>query len=86
MSDNFLSLIPEQTDYVPSTEAQSRAVAILRALAPGSTQIEARVFEQMTFVDLLLRLRQGAPQRQAGARFERSAAGRVCAEMQLRHR
>jgi hypothetical protein len=51
MSDHFLVLIPEQPTYVPSPEARSRAVDVLRALVPGATKVEARLAEHVEFID-----------------------------------
>jgi len=51
MSDFFLSLIPEDPTYVPSAEAQAQAVAALRARLPPPSQVEARVFDEVTFID-----------------------------------
>jgi hypothetical protein len=51
MSDVFLSLIPEDPEYVPVAQARTRALAALRALLPQSSHIEIRLFEWVTFVD-----------------------------------
>ena len=51
MSDYILSLIPEDPSYVPPAEAQSRALAAYRAIAPKASHIECRVFDQITFID-----------------------------------
>ena len=51
MSDFFLSLIPEDPAYVPPAEAQAQAVATLRARLPLPSHVEARVFDQVTFID-----------------------------------
>ena len=51
MTDHFLVLIPEQPTYVPSPEAQSRAVDALRALVLRATKVEARLCEHVEFID-----------------------------------
>jgi hypothetical protein len=51
MSDFFLSLIPEDPAYVPPAEAQAQAVAALRARLPLPSHVEARVFDEVTFID-----------------------------------
>ena len=51
MSDLFLSLIPEDPAYVPPAEAQAQAVAALRARLPLPSHVEARIFDEVTFID-----------------------------------
>jgi hypothetical protein len=51
MSDFFLSLIPDDPTYVPPVEAQAQAVAALRARLPPPSQVEARVFDAVKFID-----------------------------------
>jgi hypothetical protein len=51
MSEHFLSLIPEQPDYVPSAEAQSRALELFRSFVPKASDVEARVSEHIEFID-----------------------------------
>jgi hypothetical protein len=51
MSDTYLCLIPEDPEYIPVAEAQRRGLAALRALVHQSSHVEARLFEQVTFVD-----------------------------------
>ena len=51
MSDFFLSLIPEDPTYVPPAQAQAQAVAALRARLPRPSQVEAKVFDEVTFID-----------------------------------
>lgn len=51
MSDFFLSLIPEDPAYVPPAEAQAQAVAALRVRLPRPSQVEAEVFNEVTFID-----------------------------------
>jgi hypothetical protein len=51
MSDFFLSLIPDDPTYVPPVEARAQALAALRARLPPPAQVEAQVFDEVTFVD-----------------------------------
>jgi hypothetical protein len=51
MSERFFSLIPEQPDYVPSAEAQSRALEMFRSFAPKASNVEIRIFEHIQFID-----------------------------------
>ena len=51
MSDHFLSLIPEQPNYVPSTKAQSRALEMFRSFVPDALNVEACVTEHVEFID-----------------------------------
>jgi len=51
MSDFCLSLIPDDPTYVPPVEAQAQAVAALRARLPPPSQVEAQVFDAVTFID-----------------------------------
>jgi hypothetical protein len=51
MSDHYLVLIPERPTFVPSPEAQARAVDVLRALVPRATKVEARLSEHVEFID-----------------------------------
>jgi hypothetical protein len=51
MSDFFLSLIPDDPTYVPPVEARAQALAALRARLPPPAQVEAQVFDEVTFID-----------------------------------
>ena len=51
MTDSLLSVIPEDPAHVPVAEVRARAAAALRALVPPATLVEARVFDQVTFID-----------------------------------
>jgi hypothetical protein len=51
MSEHFLSLIPEQPDYVPSAEAQARALETFRSFVPKALDVEATVSEHVEFID-----------------------------------
>src|SRR5262249_44212761 len=51
MSDRYLSVIPEDPEYVPVAEARTRALAAFRALLPQSEHVEMQLFEEVTFVD-----------------------------------
>jgi hypothetical protein len=51
MSDHFLSLIPEQPDFVPPAEAQTRALEAFRSFVPKASDVEARVSEDVEFID-----------------------------------
>jgi hypothetical protein len=51
MSDHLMRLIPADPSYVPSGEAQGRAIALLREFAPRANVVEAQVSEEIQFID-----------------------------------
>jgi hypothetical protein len=51
MSDNWIIVIPESPDYVPSEAAQERAAALLRSFAPRANKIEATTSKKIRFID-----------------------------------
>jgi hypothetical protein len=51
MSDHLMRFIPTEPSYVPSGEAQARAVALLRAFVPQADSVEAQVSEGIEFID-----------------------------------
>ena len=58
MSDNWIIVIPEDPQYLPEAERQSRACKRLSEMAPCADQIESKVCDEVTFFD-------------CGANFER---------------
>ena len=51
MSDNWIIIIPEAPDHVPSEDAQDRAVALFRSFAPDADEIKKEVSEAIRFID-----------------------------------
>lgn len=51
MSDNWIIVIPEDADYVPSEEAQDRAVALFRRIAPHADEVKKEVSDEIRFID-----------------------------------
>ncbi|HWD21420.1 MAG TPA: hypothetical protein VHB20_19295 [Verrucomicrobiae bacterium] len=51
MSDNWLILIPKSPSYVPSLEAQDRAVALVKTIAPESDEVKAEVSKYPRLID-----------------------------------
>ncbi len=51
MSDNWIIVIPEDADYLPSENAQDRAVALFRQIAPHADEIRKEVSEEIRFID-----------------------------------
>jgi hypothetical protein len=51
MSDNYLKLVPVDTSFVPTAEAQSAAVSLLRRLAPRADDVNAVASDNVEFVD-----------------------------------
>ena len=51
MSDDWIIVIPDSPDYVPSKAAQKRAEALLRSFAPRADTIEATTSEEIRFID-----------------------------------
>jgi hypothetical protein len=51
MSDSILSLIPDDPTYVPLSDVQPRAIALLRALAPRASHVGCRASDQVVFFD-----------------------------------
>lgn len=51
MSDNWIIIIPEKADHVPSEDAQDRAVALFRRLAPQADEMKKEVSDETRFID-----------------------------------
>ena len=51
MSDDVLSIIPTDQDFVPSPEAQQTAVALLQEMLPDGEMCKADVYDHLHFVD-----------------------------------
>jgi hypothetical protein len=51
VSDDVLSIIPTDQNYVPSVEAQQTAVALLREMLPDGEMCKAEVYDQLHFID-----------------------------------
>lgn len=58
MSDNWISLIPEDPRYIPSEQQRERAIILFRELAPDAEEIVIRFSDNIQFFD-------------CGANFER---------------
>lgn len=51
MSDTFLKLVPLDPSFVPGTREQAEAVALLSAAFPEGEDVEAEVYDTVTFID-----------------------------------
>jgi NAD-dependent SIR2 family protein deacetylase len=51
MSDDFVTIIPEQYDFIPDLERHQRGVEYFRIIAPQADEVEVRVYEDIVFVD-----------------------------------
>ena len=51
MSDNWIIIIPEKPDYVPSEQAQRKAVELFRKLAPDADEVNAEASAYVRFID-----------------------------------
>jgi len=51
MSDNFLILIPQDPNHVPTADQQSEAGRRMRGLAPNADEIKTETFETVQFFD-----------------------------------
>ena len=51
LSDDVLSLIPVDQDYVPSAEARAKAVVLLQELLPDGEMCETKVYDELRFID-----------------------------------
>ena len=51
MSEHFLSLIPTTPEYVPVAEALARARELFAGFVPAADEIEARITDEIEFVD-----------------------------------
>lgn len=58
MSDHWIIVMPEKPEYVPSEEAQRKAVALFKQLAPTADEVIAQASVGIRFID-------------CGANFER---------------
>jgi hypothetical protein len=51
VSDDVLSLIPVDQEYVPSAEAREKAAALLQEMLPDAEMCEAKVYDELHFID-----------------------------------
>jgi hypothetical protein len=51
MSDTWVRFIPTDREYVPTPEAQARAVELLLSFAPDADEVEANASEEIQFID-----------------------------------
>src|SRR5437762_3164094 len=51
MSDNWIIVIPEAADFVPSSEARRKAVELFRSLAPRADEVKELATEEIRFID-----------------------------------
>lgn len=51
MSDNYLKVIPAEPTLVPPSHLHQKAVEYLERLLPRSDECEARVYDEVTFID-----------------------------------
>jgi hypothetical protein len=51
MSDNYIIIIPKEPNFVPSKEAQRKAVELFQKLTPIADEIKAEVSKTIRFVD-----------------------------------
>jgi hypothetical protein len=51
MSDNWIIIIPEEAAHVPSEDAQERAVALFRHIAPQADEVKKEVSPEVRFID-----------------------------------
>jgi hypothetical protein len=51
VSDDVLSIIPLDQDYIPSAEAQQKAVALLKEMLPDGEMCQVEVYDQLQFID-----------------------------------
>jgi hypothetical protein len=50
MSDNYIVLVPQQPEYVPPREAQKKALALMKELAPNE-EVQAQISKEIRFID-----------------------------------
>lgn len=70
MSDNYIVLIPDDPDYVPSPEDQQTALALLREIARNADEVVAESTDRIQFID-------------CGGNFESVSCPNCGAEMQV---
>jgi hypothetical protein len=51
MSDNYIIIIPKEPNFVPSKDAQRKAVELFKKLAPRANEIKAEVSKTIRFID-----------------------------------
>jgi hypothetical protein len=51
MSDTFLKLVPLDPNFVPGSREQAEAVALLSTAFPDGEDVEAEVYDTVTFID-----------------------------------
>ena len=70
MSDNWIIVMPEAADYLPSEEAQRQAVVFFEQLAPAADEVKAEATAGVRFID-------------CGANFERVLCPDCGAEIEM---
>lgn len=50
MSDNWIIIIPESVDFIPTEEAQKRAVELFSRLAPNADEVKASTTADVEFI------------------------------------
>jgi hypothetical protein len=50
MSDNWIIIIPESPDFVPTSAAQQRAIALFEILAPTAHEVSASTSDTVQFM------------------------------------
>jgi hypothetical protein len=51
MSDNWIIVIPEAADHVPSPDARRKAVELFRSIAPRADEVKEEASEKVRFID-----------------------------------
>ena len=51
MSDNWIIIIPESSDYVPDEVSQNRAVSLFRRIAPRADEVKKEATDEVRFID-----------------------------------
>ena len=51
MSDNWIAVIPENPEHIPSAECQNQALSFFWSIAPEADEIEIRLSDHLMFFD-----------------------------------
>ena len=51
MSDNWIIIIPQDPEFVPSKQAQESAILFFQELAPSADEIKVKLSDRIRFID-----------------------------------
>lgn len=70
MSDNWIIVVPEAADFVPSAEVRRKVIELFRGIAPHADEVKEEATQEIRFID-------------CGANLERIACPGCGAELEV---